>query len=396
MVPIYNKVNIPRRENDMNNEKNYKIEDYTREEVSVRDYFLRVAHPAPNVQDELKAFMQQQTESLPVDEDSQDEAKSPDLYMEEEENHRIPLRGIGIALAIAASLALVFILHFGKQKSGLNVPEGAVVAYEADADQQADGVTLQAGDADPVSISTSKTACAKVDASTLAGDESGAQGTTVVRNVLTTPSNATAEVVLADGSVVSVNAGSRLVYPQKFTGATREVELQGEAYFKVKHDERYPFIVKANGISTKVLGTEFNVRSYSKNDTHVTLLQGSVLVSLLSSNASSAQPSMSKRLKPGEDASLQGGFLSVHAVDTEIYTAWKNGEFYFDNESLLDIAKEIGKWYNVSVIFRSPEKMHARLFFAAPRDGGIEELLELLNGLGKAKFSYKDGQVTIE
>lgn len=252
------------------------------------------------------------------------------------------------------------------------MPEGAVVAYEADADQQADGVTLQAGDA------------------------SGAQGTTVVRNVLTTPSNATAEVVLADGSVVSVNAGSRLVYPQKFTGATREVELQGEAYFKVKHDERYPFIVKANGISTKVLGTEFNVRSYSKNDTHVTLLQGSVLVSLLSSNASSAQPSMSKRLKPGEDASLQGGFLSVHAVDTEIYTAWKNGEFYFDNESLLDIAKEIGKWYNMSVIFRSPEKMHARLFFAAPRDGGIEELLELLNGLDKAKFSYKDGQVTIE
>lgn len=164
----------------------------------------------------------------------------------------------------------------------------------------------------------------------------------------------------------------------------------------MKHDERHPFIVKANGISTKVLGTEFNVRSYSKNDTHVTLLQGSVLVSLLSSNASSAQPSMSKRLKPGEDASLQGGFLSVHAVDTEIYTAWKNGEFYFDNESLLDIAKEIGKWYNVSVIFRSPEKMHARLFFAAPRDGGIEDLLELLNGLDKAKFSYKDGQVTIE
>lgn len=108
VVPIYNKVNIPRMENDMNNEKNYKIEDYTREEVSVRDYFLRVAHPAPNVQDELKAFMQQQTESLPVDDESQDEVKTPDLYMEEEENHRIPLRGIGIALAIAASLALVF------------------------------------------------------------------------------------------------------------------------------------------------------------------------------------------------------------------------------------------------------------------------------------------------
>ena len=380
----------------MNNEENQNISDFMQEEVLVRDHLLRKSHPAPNVQDELKAFMQQQTESLPVDEDSQDEAKTPDLYMEEEENLRIPLRGIGIVLAIAASLALVLILHFGKQKSSLNVPEGAVVAYEADADQPVDGVTLQTGDAAPVSISTSKAACAKINASMLAGDASEAQGTTIVRNVLTTPSNATAEVVLADGSVVSVNAGSRLVYPQKFTGATREVELQGEAYFKVNHDEKHPFIVKANGVSTKVLGTEFNVRSYSKNDTHVTLLQGSVLVSLLSSNASSAKPASSKRLKPGEDASFQGGILSVHPVDTEIYTAWKNGEFYFDNESLLDIAKEIGKWYNVSVIFRSPEKMHARLFFAAPRDGGIEELLELLNGLDKAKFSYKDGQVTIE
>lgn len=380
----------------MNNEEKLHTEDYTREEVSVRDYFLRVAHPAPNVQDELKAFMQQQTESLPVDDESQDEVKTPDLYMEEEENHRIPLRGIGIALAIAASLALVFILHFGKQKPSLDVPEGAVVAYEADADGQADGVTLQSGDAEPISILASQKACAKINASALAGGASESQGTTIVRNVLTTPSNATAEVVLADGSVVTVNAGSRLVYPQKFTGATREVELQGEAYFKVKHDERYPFIVKANGISTKVLGTEFNVRSYSKNDTHVTLLQGSVLVSLLPSHTSSAKTSLSKRLKPGEDAAFQGGSLSVNSVDTEIYTAWKNGEFYFDNESLLDIAKEIGKWYNVSVIFRSPEKMHARLFFAAPRDGGIEELLELLNGLDKAKFSYKDGQVIIE
>lgn len=380
----------------MNNEEKLHTEDYTREEVSVRDYFLRVAHPAPNVQDELKAFMQQQTESLPVDDESQDEVKTPDLYMEEEENHRIPLRGIGIALAIAASLALVFILHFGKQKPSLDVPEGAVVAYEADADGQADGVTLQSGDAEPISISASQKACAKINASALAGGASESQGTTIVRNVLTTPSNATAEVVLADGSVVTVNAGSRLIYPQKFAGETREVELQGEAYFKVKHDERHPFIVKANGISTKVLGTEFNVRSYSKNDTHVTLLQGSVLVSLLPSHTSSAKTSLSKRLKPGEDAAFQGGSLSVNSVDTEIYTAWKNGEFYFDNESLLDIAKEIGKWYNVSVIFRSPEKMHARLFFAAPRDGGIEELLELLNGLDKAKFSYKDGQVTIE
>lgn len=384
----------------MDNEENLHTEDYTREEVSVRDYFLRVAHPVPNVQDELKAFLQQQTESLSADDDSQSESQSPDLYQEEEENHRIPLKGIGIILAIAASLVLVFLLHFGKQKPNLNVPDGAVVAYEADADQQADGVTLQSGDANPVSISANQAFCAKINASSSTiseGCASGSQVTTIVRNILTTPYNATAEVTLSDGTVVTVNAGSRLVYPQKFGGKTREVELQGEAYFKVKHDASRPFIVKANGIATKVLGTEFNVRSYSRNATHVTLLQGSVLVSAAPSGSTSKVPSsLSKHLKPGEDALFHDGILSVQPVDTEIYTAWKNGEFYFDNETLLDIAREIGKWYNVSVIFRSPEKMHARLFFAAPRDGGIEELLELLNGLDKAKFSYKDGQVTIE
>ena len=262
------------------------------------------------------------------------------------------------------------------------MPEGAVVAYEAEAENSQSSVTLQKGDEEPMTVASNQASCAKVNAI-----GATANATTAVRNILTTPANATAEVTLADGTVVTVNAGSKLVYPQTFSGSTREVELQGEAYFKVHHDVKHPFIVKANGISTKVLGTEFNVRSHSRKDTHVTLLQGSVLVS---------STATAKRLKPGEDASFSDGRMVVRSVDTEIYTAWKNGEFYFDNESLLDIAKEIGKWYNVSVIFRSPEKMHARLFFAAPRDGGIEELLEVLNSLNKAKFTYHDGQVVIE
>lgn len=349
----------------MNNEENQNTSDYTQEEVLMRDYLLRKAHPMPDVKKELDAFMRQE-----------------DL---ESSQNSFPFRSFGIALAIAASLALLLIMHVGKQSHGLNVPEGAVVAYEAEG--QSGNVTLQSGDAEPVSVPANQTACAKINASSLSGNTSKQQGTAIVRNVLTTPSDAMAEVTLADGSVVSVNAGSRLVYPQRFTGATREVELQGEAYFKVRHDTKRPFIVKANGVSTKVLGTEFNVRSYTDRETHVTLLQGSVLVSA---------GHTAKRLKPGEDASLQGGSLSVNAVDTEIYTAWTNGEFYFDNETLLDIAKEIGQWYNVSVIFLSPEKMHTRLFFAAPRDGGIEQLLELLNGLDKARFCYKDGQVTVE
>lgn len=369
---------------DMTNEDNDKMYDFLQEEVAVRDYLLRRTHAVPDVKGDLESFLAKMTEDGKVSEETAEVASgdypSDDLSLE----NRSPIRRFAIPaiLAIAASIALVLFLYFGKNRHCLDVPEGAVVAYEADDESSLAGVTLQKGDEAPVSVSASQTSCAKVY--TISAN---AHAATMVRNVLTTPVNATAEVTLADGTVVMVNAGSKLIYPQSFSGTTREVELQGEAYFQVHHDAKHPFIVKANGISTKVLGTEFNVRSRSRKDTHVTLLQGSVLIS------SSAT---TKRLKPGEDACLKDGRMTVRSVDTDEFTAWKNGDFYFDNETLLDIAKEIGKWYNVSVIFQNPAKMQIRLFFAAPREGGIEELLEVLNSLDKAKFTYHNRQVVIE
>ena len=334
--------------------EDYDIKDFSQEEVSLRDYLLRKAHPAPDVQAELDDFMYRQGMG---------------------KSHRALKISLGVVAAVAASLLLLFVLNTGKR--GLSVPDGAVVAYEAATEDVQQGVTLQKGDEEPVTVNGNRVYTTPSDASM----------DMVMRNVLSTPQNATAEVTLADGTEVMLNAGSRLTYPQVFKGKTREVQLQGEAYFKVHHDARHPFIVHAGNISTKVLGTEFNVRAYAANDTHVTLLRGSVLVS---------SAIASKRIKPGEDAAFNGSSLHVRAVETDVFTAWKQGEFYFDNEPLLDIAKEIGKWYNVSVVFQSPEKMHIRLFFAAPKDASIQELVEVLNSMNKAKFVYHNDQLVIE
>ncbi len=334
--------------------EDYDIQDFTHEQVAVRDHLLRQTHPAPDVQAEFEGFMHRQGMGR--------------------SRHFLKI-GMGVAAAVAASLLLLFVLHTGQ--SGLSVPNGAVVAYEAHEEDVQQGVTLQKGDEEPMAVKGNH----------IYTTASAVPTETLVRNILTTPQNATAEVTLADGTEVTLNAGSRLIYPQSFKGKTREVELQGEAYFKVYHNARLPFIVHAGSINTKVLGTEFNVRAYEQEDTHVTLLQGSVQVS---------SSSASKLIQPGEDAAFNGSSLSINKVETDIFTAWKDGEFYFDNESLLDIAKEIGKWYNVSVIFQSPEKIHTRLFFAAPRNVAIEELVEVLNGLNKARFVYRDGQIVIE
>lgn len=336
------------------------IKDFTKEEVALRDHLLRMHHPVPDVESELEAFMQQ---------------------------HGIgrKRRGFSIAVAAVASVAAAVLLMFvfgWNGLGGLDVPEGAVVAYDAHADKAQQDVMLQQGDEEPVAVKGNK-----VYANASAGSNAASGSNVVVQNVLTTPHNATAHVVLADGTEVMLNAGSRLVYPQKFSGNKREIRLQGEAYFKVHHDASRPFIVHANGVATKVLGTEFNVRAYDRSNTHVTLLQGSVLVSASASSV---------RIKPGEDALFNGTKLRVNDVDTEAFTAWTQGEFYFDNESLVDIATQIGRWYNVSVIFQSPEKMHTRLFFAAPRSAEIEEVVEILNSLNKAKVIYENGLLVIE
>ena len=120
---------------------------------------------------------------------------------------------------------------------------------------------------------------------------------------------------------------------------------------------------------------------------HVTLLQGFVEV---------CAGSVTKCLRPGEDAALAAEKFEVNRVETEGFVAWTLGEFYFDNATLADIGKDIGRWYNVSVVFQDPSKMHTRVGFTAFRDANIEEIVEMLNRLNKAKFTYQDGQITID
>ena len=168
------------------------------------------------------------------------------------------------------------------------------------------------------------------------------------------------------------------------------VELEGEGYFKVTPDTQRPFIVKSGNITTEVLGTEFNVRTYVSNDSHVTLLKGSVKVKNVSSSSEVV-------IRPGEDAHLQGdGTFDVREVDTDNYYLWTEGYFYFDNEPLLKIMRELGRWYNVRVVFRNDSMMHLKLHFWAQRDQAIEKALELLNTMGNVKVTYEKRTIFVD
>lgn len=211
------------------------------------------------------------------------------------------------------------------------------------------------------------------------------------RHSLTVPRGQTFKLILSDGTEVYLNADSRLVYPSRFTGKERSVFLDGEAYFRVAKDAGHPFIVRTQTLQTRVLGTEFNVSGYEGSDTEVTLVEGSVEVS-------DADRQRTVRIKPGEQASLQtdGGF-AVQQVDVSQYIHWREGYFYYDNVTLLDIMKELGRWYNVSVVFCNADAMESRLHFVADRRQDLQHALTLLNRMNKFTITQKaDGRVYVE
>lgn len=207
----------------------------------------------------------------------------------------------------------------------------------------------------------------------------------VRRNVVTIPRGQVYKIVLSDGTEVWMNASSSLSFPTRFSGPNRTVMLEGEAYFKVAHDEQHPFIIVTDKVTTEVLGTEFNVKAYKDSETHVTLVQGSVKVRL-------PQTGGEALLKPGDDITCTGDSFSVQQVSVSYYTNWMEGYFYYDNVSLRDILKDLGRWYNVTITMEKDSLLDAQRFhFVAERSENIDHVIENLNAYQCLSVT-KDGE----
>ena len=199
------------------------------------------------------------------------------------------------------------------------------------------------------------------------------------RTTLTIPQGKTAKLQLPDGTKVWLSACSRLIFPQKFLEhAPREVRLIGEAYFEVAHDEARPFIVHSGKVSTTVLGTQFNIRSFEGEQPRITLVSGSVRVS----NSTNVGARREVTLVPGQQAVLgANNSLLVEEADVEGVLSWKNGAFYFEGQTLREILTEIGRWYNLNVIFITNQHLDDSLHYNADRSWKIQQVVSQLNNI---------------
>jgi len=189
----------------------------------------------------------------------------------------------------------------------------------------------------------------------------------IVYNTLTTPRAGQFRLILPDGSKVWLNNASSLRYPTSFSGKSREVALSGEAYFEVAKDAAKPFTVKLANLVVDVLGTSFNIMAYGDDPVvKTTLLTGKVSVSATgaaspSSGATgkgvlSASAGRQSVLSPGDQAvvSQEGSWKILKGVDTEEAIAWQRGYFHFTHENIVDVLRQLARWYDVELEITIP------------------------------------------
>lgn len=173
-------------------------------------------------------------------------------------------------------------------------------------------------------------------------------------NRLKVPFGKRFELKLADGSSILLNAGSELRYPRSFASLdSRNVFLEGEAYFEVEENQNQPFIVHTEQMNVRVFGTKFNVSSYQNEDNPTAVLtEGSIAV-YNPSNTFDEQDYL--LIKPGQQVTAQKDGFVVREVHTEKHIAWSKDKLYFVNDRFGDIIKELERHFDIRIINKSPE-----------------------------------------
>ena len=208
------------------------------------------------------------------------------------------------------------------------------------------------------------------------------------KNKVTIPFGGQWQLVLSDGSKVWLNSGSTLEFPTNFKNQKeRNVYLTGEAYFEIAKDKVHPFIVKTKNQQVTVLGTHFNINSYTDEpSTKTTLAEGKIQIL--------SESGIKKILMPGEQALLSNNAISVTNADIEETLAWKNGYFRFNDESIQSIMRKISRWYNVEVKYISDapnQSLNGRI----SRSKDLDQVLKALEATKSVHFKVEGRRITV-
>lgn len=262
----------------------------------------------------------------------------------------------------------------GGNKAVLTLSNGEEIVL----DSAAEGTLAQQGQAKVMKLANGQ----------LSYKVSGSTAAATVYNTITTPRGGQYKLTLADGTHVWLNAASSLQYPAAFSGKERRVVLSGEGYFEVAKNASMPFHVQVSAMDVEVLGTHFNINSYTNEGAiRTTLLEGSVKV---------GAGKQVRMLKPGQQSSLDSnGAMKVqdHA-DVEAAVAWKEGMFQFKGADIETVLRQAERWYDVQFDYKGG--IAVRFSGQISRSANAEQLLKILELTGKVKFEIHGKTIVVK
>lgn len=199
-------------------------------------------------------------------------------------------------------------------------------------------------------------------------------------------------LVLSDSTKVWINSETMLRYPTVFDKNERKVEVIGEAYFEVSKDKNKPFFVKTDNQLIRVTGTAFNVSTYCVNGAIVTtLVEGSVEINSMENN------DIKTILKPGDQSifDIQTNSMTISEVNVNLFTSWKDGEYFFQNESLENMLTTLSRWYNFSYEFKTDKVKSIRFSGKLKRSDSFERILSIIEKTNEIQFAIDKNIVIV-
>jgi ferric-dicitrate binding protein FerR (iron transport regulator) len=198
------------------------------------------------------------------------------------------------------------------------------------------------------------------------------------------------KVILADGSEIMLNSGSRIRYPRQFTGAKREIDLDGEAFFKVKHNAKQPFLVNTGTVTTMVLGTSFNIRAYSGME-RIAITVATGKVGVMASGKTLAL------LLPNQQISVHkaNGRFELTEVPSQTASQWRQGLIRLDGASFSELALVIKNTWGLTLETKSDRLAAANFKTTFYTHNQITEVMKAISKITDAQYRIRDHIITL-
>jgi transmembrane sensor len=231
------------------------------------------------------------------------------------------------------------------------------------------------------------------------------------------PRNQKSRIILSDGTKVWLNCGTSIKYAATYGQATRDIYLDGEAFFEVAKDPAHPFLVHASSLVVKALGTTFNVKCYPEDQTiETTLVEGKVEVERKDGQIIKARPvilhpnqkaifnktnkkvSVSQLIDAGLNSESRIGITRQEMANSlEAVISWKDQELVFENEPLFELTKRLERWYNVSFEIKdSISLMDNKYTGKFVNNESLDQVLMIISRTTPISYSIHSGKVTIK